>query len=262
MWLVLPFFGRALTSTLLQQNVGLVSAFLANVSLTGLAYVILNTNNANGGLSSTAVGANLLAFLSQRGIVGPFASVYGYWMIVAAFIGKVIWISLMIGISPILGAFIYWMFKSLGLSVYYIQASYDVLPDFVKQYFIYLNTEIMNLYNGWFSPTVETTKNVSKYIFFWKICLNMFSWIGGTAVWAGISESYVEPFVGWITSFQYVYQLWLWSQYAYFFIAGVFVSIMPTFATNFIIWLFSVEFLQNNWGGRLWGWIGRITGWW
>lgn len=162
MWIVLPFFGRALSITLLQNNVGIVSAFLANVSLSGLAYIIWNTRSGTGGMTGTMLGRDLMSFLAQRGITGPFASVYGYWMVVAAFLGKVVWISLLIGLSPVLGAFLYWMVKSLRWSVYYLQEIYNNLPGFVKNYFVYVNSEIMHLYQGWFSPVVEQTKTYSK----------------------------------------------------------------------------------------------------
>jgi len=262
MWLVLPFFGRALTSTLLQNNVGLVSAFLANVSLGGLVYTILNTNQRNGGLTGTPVGANLIQFLTSRGITGPFASVYGYWMIMATLIGKIIWISILIGISPMISAFIYWMFKSMGWSVYYLHQAYECLPIIIKNYFTFINLEMMSLYQSWFSPVVETTKTWSKYLLVWKICLNLFSWISGTTFWINIADHHIQPLVEWITSFQYVYQVWIWGNQVSYFIAGLFVSVMPTFITDFIIWTFSVDFLQRNWIGRIWGWIGRFCGWW
>lgn len=147
---------------------GITSVFLANLSLSGLAWTIWNTSPSRG-LKDTTLEKNLKEFLTSRGITGPFASVFGYWMIVAAVIGKFVYLAIWISISPLIGAFVYWIFKSMGWSVHYLVEIYKMLPQFIKNYFIYVNTEIMNTYMSWFSPVVETTKSYSKYILIWKV---------------------------------------------------------------------------------------------
>jgi hypothetical protein len=241
-WLILPVFGRALTNHLVRNNVNLIAVFLANASLSSLAWLLVTATQGNS-LRSTLLGRNFMSFLGTLGINGPGAAAIGYWMVLAAVVAKIFWIAFWLLLSPLLGATLYWAVKSMGWSVYYLQAAYDQLPDAVKDYFIYINREIMLQLQIWLAPVVDTGKEYGKIILYIKAFINIGSVMLDSVWFNHLFDTYIDPAIWRILTLPYVGAVLAsgidFSSVVYFKIIALGQFFLPTFMSEFIGWVFS-----------------------
>jgi len=260
MWLILPLFGRALTNQLLSANVSLVSSFLANASITSLGYLLITATQANG-MGNTVLGQNLMTFLNARNIRGPFAQVFGYWMVVAAFVGKILYVSLFIVISPLIGVFTYWIFKSMGWSVMWLTEIYNLLPSSIKSYFIYINKEMMSTLHFFFNPVIDTGKEYGKILLYWKSFVNICIVIGNSTYFNTFFTTYIDPAFLYLANMPYVGAVMVFGTKTFYAVLGIAMSILPTWSTDLVGWILSPNIFRAEWLGITWGWIKTLFGW-
>lgn len=74
--------------------------------------------------------------------------------------------------------------------------------------------------------------------------------------------TYMDPIGTYLISFRIISFFWGWGWSIGTLVVGVLYGILPTFVSEFVVWLFSTNVFRPNWIRVTWGWIGRFTGWW
>jgi len=265
MWLVLPIFGKAVTNILIRNNVSLVSAYLANMGLSSLCYILWSSYFGNGGLLQSEGGRQLIEFLRSRRIIGPAATVFAYAMILATVISKFVWYGSIILISPLISAFIYWCAKSLGYSTFYLTEAYNSLPEFIKGYFIYLNKEIMYLFHNWFEPVKETSITGFKWIMIWKSVVTVFTYVIAYYDWPLAFVNWLDLYLDPVVAYLENYRLFVWLigkiGSTYYLLLGLGKIILPNFIQEFINWVFFGGIIGIDWLWNSIDWIRTFFGW-
>lgn len=77
-----------------------------------------------------------------------------------------------------------------------------------------------------------------------KSLLNIYDLISMTTWYLSFEVNYIEPALTWLFSWNFILYPWLAGLDVYYFTMGIFVAILPTFVIEFVIWIFSTNFLR------------------
>lgn len=267
MWRIIPIFGRGISSYAVRKHISSTAIFLGGFSLLRLGGAMIQILKGQA-VESTLVGRSIITLMSSFGLQGDFIPYFTKWMIIASFIAKGIKTTIMISMMPIFMAMLFVVFKSLNLSTYYLLECWKLLPTFVQNYFIELNSEIYNIYHTWIGPVKSGTEKTLLYISIWKIILYSAHEVYNSAWFTMLYLTHIVPMIGWITpTLNYLHLNPFLVDFLNtlnslsVLLGGAILSFAPAFVVEFVIWMFSPRemIFNRDWYNTLKGWI---VAWW